>query len=106
MDQSTGALRPSGSVSWQARLAGYRPQGITPNRWAQALPFVAGCVERLDADDGPGVRRVVRVLGRLSAWALAEGLPLDPEVVLEPDTVERFVALGLANLDPRERLFQ
>ncbi len=54
MDQTTGALRPSRNGSWQARLAGYRPQGMTAERWAVVLPFVAGCMERLDMDDGPG----------------------------------------------------
>ena len=43
----------------------------------------------------------MRVLARLAAWAVGEGLPLDVEVVLDPDTVERFVAVGLA--DDRSR---
>jgi hypothetical protein len=41
------------------------------------------------------------VLARLVAWAVREGLPLDVEVVLDPDTVERFIAVGLA--DDRSR---
>jgi hypothetical protein len=101
MDKGTGALRPSCGSSWQVRLADYRPQGMAAERWPVVLPFVAGCMERLDADDGPGARRVVRVLARLTAWAVGEGLPLDVEVVLDPDTVERFVAVGLA--DDRSR---
>jgi hypothetical protein len=52
-------------------------------------------------DDGPGARRVVRVVARLAAWAVGEGLPLDVEVVLDPDTVERFVVVRLA--DDRSR---
>jgi hypothetical protein len=35
------------------------------------------------------------------AWAIGDGLPLDVEVVLDPDTVERFIAVGLA--DDRSR---
>ncbi|MFI5042509.1 MAG: hypothetical protein ACHQNA_11800, partial [Acidimicrobiales bacterium] len=38
---------------------------------------------------------------RLAAWAAGEGLPLDAEVVLDPDTVERFIAVGL--VDDRSR---
>jgi hypothetical protein len=34
----------------------------------------------------------VRILARLASWALSQGLPLDAEVVLDPDTVERFIA--------------
>lgn len=39
--------------------------------------------------------RVLRELARISAWAAGEGLPLDVEVVLDPDTVERFIAVGM-----------
>jgi hypothetical protein len=101
VDKTTGALPPVDDGSWEALLAGYRPQEIAAERSAAVLPFVVGCMERLDVDDGPGARRVVRVLARLAAWAVAEGLPLDGEVVLDPDMVERFVAVGLA--DDRSR---
>jgi hypothetical protein len=37
----------------------------------------------------------VRVLTRISAWCLSKGMPLDWEVVLDPDTVERFVSVGI-----------
>ena len=33
----------------------------------------------------------------MAAWAEGEGLPLDPETVLDPDTVERFVEVGLSD---------
>jgi hypothetical protein len=58
-------------------------------------PFVMACADRLGLDGGAGAVRVVRVVARLAAWAVGEGLPLDAEVVLDPDTVERFVAVGL-----------
>ncbi len=41
--------------------------------------------------------RTVRVLARLAEWAHGEGLSLDPEVLLDPDTVERFIEGGLAH---------
>jgi len=52
-------------------------------------------------DHSAAAVRVVRVLARLATWAVGEGLVLDAEVVLDPDTVERFVAVGLA--DDRSR---
>jgi len=36
------------------------------------------------------------VLRRLAAWCRTEGIPLEVETVLDPDTVERFVTLGMA----------
>ena len=65
------------------------------------LPFVSACADRLGLEATASAVRVVRVLARLAAWAVGEGLPLDVEVVLDPDTVERFVAVGLA--DDRSR---
>jgi len=64
-------------------------------------PFVLECGQGLGLDGGAAAVRVVRVLARLAVWAVGEGLPLDAEVVLDPDTVERFVAVGLA--DDRSR---
>jgi hypothetical protein len=101
VDKTTGALRPPRLEGWADRLAGYRPRDIDPAAWEQLRPFVVGCLDRLGPGDGPGARRVVRVLARLTAWAAGDGLPLDVEVVLDPDTVERFIAVGLA--DDRSR---
>jgi hypothetical protein len=91
MDKATGARRQR-DVIW---LDSYRPQRISDESWVAVRPFVIDGAERLGLDHGAGALRVARVLARLAAWALGEGLPLDAEVVLDPDTVERFVAVGL-----------
>jgi hypothetical protein len=69
--------------------------------WRAVRPFVVDSAERLALDGSAGALRAMRVLARLAAWAVGEGLPLDAEVVLDPDTVERFIAVGLA--DDRSR---
>jgi hypothetical protein len=101
MEKTTGALRPPRIDCWAGRLAGYWPKGIDAGVWDQVRSFVVGCLDRLDVEDGPGARRVVRVLAGLTAWAIGDGLPLDFEVVLDPDTVERFIAVGVP--DDRSR---
>jgi len=58
--------------------------------------FVEAMVAELGLDSSPAARRTARQLRRLSDWATGEGLPLDREVILDPDTVERFIELGLA----------
>ena len=98
MDKVTGAEGQPRDADW---LASYRPLRITPRDWMAVRPFVLEMVTRLRLDGGAGAVRVVRVLARLAAWAAGERLPLDAEVVLDPDTVERFVAVGLA--DDRSR---
>lgn len=82
-------------------LSSYRPQRLDAETWATIHPFVVECVERLGLAGGASGIRVVRVLTRLASWAVREELRLDTEVVLDPDTVERFVAHGLR--DERSR---
>ena len=95
MHKATVPQRESrGGPGW---LADYRPRDLDGATWAVAKPFVLSCAEDLAVDEGAAAVRVVRVLARLAAWALTEGLPLDVEVVLDPDTVERFIASGVGH---------
>jgi hypothetical protein len=99
MDKGTGAEgRPLDAVRW---IADYQPREIDRTVWQAVRPFVLVCIDSLALGRGPGAQRAVRVLTKLADWAVGEGLPLDVEVVLDPDTVERFVAVGLA--DDRSR---
>jgi hypothetical protein len=50
----------------------------------------------LDLGDSASAVRTRNVLRRLVEWATAEGMALDREAILDPDTVERFSAVGLA----------
>ncbi len=94
MDNVTTA-RPRAQASSEPEwLHAYRPQGIDAGVWREIRPFVMGCVRRLEFDD-TNVARTARLLARLAAWCLNEGLALDAEIVLDPATVERFVAVGL-----------
>ncbi len=96
MDKSTSPERQRGAEMVAGWLTSYCPQSIDPVTWAAVRPFVLGCAERLQLDRPASATRLVRVLVRLAAWALGEGLPLDAEIVLDPETVERFIAIGLA----------
>ena len=102
MDKGTGAVSPPRcgcpSAHW---LDGYRPRPTGSESWDAVRPFVLACAEQLNLVGGAGALRVVRVVARLSMWCLGQALPLDPEVILDPDTVERFVSNGLR--DDRSR---
>jgi hypothetical protein len=50
----------------------------------------------LGAGESATDKRTYRLLYRLTEWATAEGIPLRRELILDPDTVERFVQIGLA----------
>jgi hypothetical protein len=94
MDKATGTPLSARDESWPGS---YQPMRIDPQTWLAVRPFVVGCADRLQLGGGAGSIRVVRVLAQLAAWAVGEGLPLEAELVLDPDTVERFVAVGIVH---------
>jgi hypothetical protein len=57
--------------------------------------FVVPAVIRLNPVGLSSAGSAVRVLTQISAWCLSEGMQLDWEVVLDPDTVERFISVGI-----------
>ena len=63
--------------------------------------FVAEMAAELGLTQSPSDCRTRRLLIRLFEWSAAEGLPLDREIVLDPDTVERFSDIGLAGESSR-----
>ena len=104
MDKRTAARSQQvDALDW---LASYRPRHLEPGSWEQVRNFVGDCVRQLGYDaDGASAWRVVRELARLSVWAVEQGLPLEAEVVLDPDTVERFISVGLAQ-DPSRATYR
>lgn len=103
MDKRTGAQRqPLGALEW---LSSYRPSEVHPEHWDEVRRFVWDCVCKLGWNADSSSWRVLRELARITSWAAGEGLPLDVEVVLDPETVERFIAVGLAG-DPSRATYR
>jgi hypothetical protein len=95
MGKATPALGRREVAEW---LAPYRPSGVAGELWDGPLGlFVRDSIAQLDPIGVASARRTATVLSALAAWCLGEGLPLDVEVLLDPDTVERFVSVGLRN---------
>jgi len=78
-------------------IAGYSPRGVSAGEWEAIRPFILHCLWRLPHAGLAGTSRTARVLSRLALWATSQGLSLEPETVLDPDSVERFVQLDLAD---------
>lgn len=91
MEQATAAARQTSASEVSEWLRHYRPQGLEPGSWAACRPFVLACAVRLGLRRTSSGLRMVRLLGRLAAWCGSQGLELEPDVVLDPETVERFV---------------
>lgn len=82
----------------QDTVAGYSPAG--PSAAAAAWPACGGAVREWVLAAAPQshahAMKLLSITARLAAWAVEQGLPVDPERVLHPDAVERFVAVALA----------
>jgi hypothetical protein len=76
------------------RIASYRPRAIDESLWAAIQPFVLSCASELPLAGRASATRTLRVLVQVALWARGEGIALDPELVFDPDTVERFVAVS------------
>src|SRR2546426_11627547 len=80
----------------ERRIEGYTPRDIPTSLWEKKLrPFVIPALHAAAPVGLAAMERFARVLTLLANWCVREGIPLDIEVVLDPDTVERFCSKGL-----------
>jgi hypothetical protein len=75
-------------------LLNYRPQTIPDAAWQPVRPFVIPAVGSLGVSL-IATKRYASILAKLAVWASAEGTTLDCEVLLDPETVERFCTTAL-----------
>ncbi len=94
-DGTRRARDDSASEDFRLRIASYHPRGLDPAECEAIRPFVTECAGRLPIAGWSSTTRALRVLSQLAAWAVSEGMALDPESIFDPDTVERFVTQGL-----------
>lgn len=92
MEQATAALRRQPAPDPSAWLSDYHPRGLDPSLWTVSRSFVLACARELGLQPTASGHRLLRVLGRLAGWCVAQGIRLEPDLVLDPETIERFVA--------------
>lgn len=97
-----GPLAGVRSVDVERRIEAYTPRGVDPTLWAETLrPFVLPALRSSKPVGIAAMERFARVLTLISAWCVEQGIPLDIEAVLDPDTVERFCSNGLKKTPSR-----
>lgn len=89
-------------------LDGYRPRRLPAEQWTERVrEFHRGHLLRLDVGEIGVARDIRSAFAHLICFAVSEGIPLDIERVLDPDTVERHferkVARGIPNAAANER---
>lgn len=89
----TGERFPAGFEQW---LVDYSPQVVNQQRWCTEIrPFVLPLLRKLSYASLGTLKRSTRELLRIVEWSLDEGMALDIDVILDPDTVERFTQVGM-----------
>lgn len=84
------------------RIDGYAPRDIAASVWTKALrPFVIPALRASKPAGLAAMERNARVLTLIAAWCVKQGIPLDVELLLDPDTIERFCSTGLKKLPSR-----
>ena len=68
------------------------PAGPAPGPSTPVEAFVEAMAADLELGSCSSDRRTRRQLLRLTEWATGEGIALDRELILDPDSVERFIA--------------
>lgn len=97
MSHSTAARRqaPEDIVAWLQR---YEPRSLPIDLWrGQLRDFVIPAVLRVAPVALSSALSTVHALAHLAAWCRAQGMPLTWDVVLDPDTVERYICVGIPN---------
>jgi len=103
MNSKTSATNSNGSrVSLRGEVARridlYKPRSMPQAEWTELRPFVVRSLYAAEPVGLPAMERFARVLTLIAAWCVNDGIPLDAEMVLDPDTVERFCSNGLKRL--------
>jgi hypothetical protein len=84
------------------RIDGYAPRDIATSVWSKTLrPFVIPALRASKPVGLAQMERNARVLTLIAAWCAKQGIALDIEQVLDPDTVERFCSTGLKKTPSR-----
>ena len=82
----------------RAAVVGYRPNGPAHDLWDQIGPFVRDAVVHGGCTSLSGVFVALRAMSVFATWAVSQGLPLDKEVTIDKNTVERFIQVGMSDL--------
>jgi len=98
---SPSSQRPvvTGDISrW---LNAYTPRKVDAHAWAEARRFVIDTVTMTKPTSIEAAARATRVLTKIAVWAPMAGLPLDREQLLDPATIEHFIAVSEAGSPSR-----
>jgi len=85
-------------------ISRFRPQQVAPDAWLRVEAFVRDAVTAAGPRTPFIADHEMTVVAQLVLWADRLGIPLDPAVVLSPETIERFFHEGVPHLTNGSRI--
>ena len=76
----------------------FSPRSVPPARWARIEELVRDAVRRAVPVSAHSAEALMNVVTQLALWLESIGQPLTAEVVIHPDTVDRFATEACADL--------
>jgi hypothetical protein len=76
----------------------FSPAEVPPDVWARIEGSVRDWVRRVEPEPLERARNVMNAVTQLAVWADTLGHPLESEVLLRPETIDRFVVEGCRHL--------
>jgi len=79
-------------------IARFSPAEVPPETWARIEGPVRAWAEAVRPATPQRARNLLNALTQLALWADTHGLALEPDVLLRPGTIDRFIVQGCAHL--------
>lgn len=95
---------PALSDSVKRAITRFSPRSVAPEVWAEIQPLTQEWVAHSSPADAEKVSAAMGIVAQLLLWVRDHGEPLVAEVVLHPETIDRFLVEGCSHLSQGSRL--
>ena len=82
----------------------FRPSDVPDDVWHRVESLVRDAVTEVAPEAPFRAINYLTVVAQLAVWADRIGIPLDPEVLFHPETIDRFLIEGCAHLTDGSRI--
>jgi hypothetical protein len=99
-----GGEPPRSCRSVSGTIGAFSTKSLPPDAWERIQAFVRTAVTMADPETPFIAEHQLSVVAQLAAWADRLCIPLDPRVLFQPETLDRFLLEGAAHLSDGSRL--
>jgi len=85
-------------------IAKFSPPRVPPDVWARIESTVRNSVETAAPASVYSAHTLLSITTQIAVWADTLGQPIDPDVLLHPEVIDRFISEGCPHLKPGTKL--